>query len=46
VQSELAGAVTGARFNNVGLTPDVPADDASAVGAAVAVLIAKLADSP
>jgi hypothetical protein len=46
VQSELAGAVTGARFNNVGLTPDVPADDASAVGAAAAVLIAKLADSP
>ena len=47
VQQEFVGAVTGTRFNNVGLTPDVSADDASAVSAAVVVLLAKLgAGSP
>ena len=40
---ELAGALTGAHYNNVGITPDVVADDASAVAAATAVLLAKIA---
>jgi hypothetical protein len=42
VQSEFAGAVTGTSYNNVGITPDVPADDASAVMAATTVLLSKL----
>lgn len=42
VQQEFAGGVTGTRFNNVGITPDVAADDASAVNAAVAVLLEKI----
>lgn len=35
---EFVGAVTGARYNNVGIPPDVPADDASAIDAATRVV--------
>ena len=43
VRLELAGAVTGTKYNNVGITPDIAADDASAVTTATAVLLAKIA---
>ncbi len=43
VQAEFVGAVTGTKYNNVGITPDVPADDASAVAAATKVLLDKIA---
>jgi hypothetical protein len=47
VQKEWAGAVTGTHYNNVGIMPDVAADDASAVSAAVAVLLEQIrAGSP
>jgi C-terminal processing protease CtpA/Prc len=36
------GANTGANYNGVGLTPDVPADDATAVDKAIAILKAKI----
>lgn len=42
VQQEFVGAVTGTRYNNMGITPDVPADDASAVAAATTVLLEKI----
>jgi hypothetical protein len=42
VAQELVGANTGFKYNNVGVPPDVPADDASAVDKAIAVLLAKL----
>jgi hypothetical protein len=42
VQHEYVGAVTGTRYNGVGITPDVPADDVSAVSAAAAVLLEKI----
>ena len=35
---EFVGAVTGARYNNVGIPPDVPADDATAVEVATRIL--------
>ncbi|HET8568410.1 MAG TPA: S41 family peptidase [Candidatus Limnocylindria bacterium] len=35
---EFVGAVTGTRYNNVGIPPDVPADDASAVAVASGIL--------
>jgi C-terminal processing protease CtpA/Prc len=40
---EFVGAVTGTRYNNVGLPPDVAADDASAVSAATKVLLDQIA---
>ena len=43
VQEEVVGAVTGAQYNNVGIPPDVPADDASAVATASKVLLDKIA---
>lgn len=43
VQQEFVGAVTGARYNNVGIPPDVPADDASAVSVASKVLLDQIA---
>jgi len=47
VQQELVGAVSGTRFNNVGIAPDLRADDSSAVGAAIALLLEQLrAGSP
>ena len=43
VQQEFVGAVTGARYNNAGIPPDVPADDASAVATASKLLLDKIA---
>ena len=43
VQQEFVGAVTGAKYNNSGIPPDVPADDASAVATASKVLLDKIA---
>ncbi len=43
VQLEFSGAVTGAKYNNVGIPPDVAADDASAVATASKVLLDKIA---
>lgn len=43
VQQEFVGAVTGTKYNNVGIEPDVPADDASAIAAASKVLLDKIA---
>jgi len=43
VQQEFVGAVTGTKYNNNGIEPDVPADDASAVAAATKVLLDKIA---
>ncbi|MGH2472139.1 MAG: S41 family peptidase [Candidatus Limnocylindria bacterium] len=39
---EFVGAVTGAKYNNVGMPPDVPADDATAVDKAIEILKAKI----
>jgi C-terminal processing protease CtpA/Prc len=39
---EFAGAVTGTKYNNNGIAPDVPADDASAVDKAIEVLRTKM----
>lgn len=43
VGTEMVGAVTGSHYNNVGVPPDVPADDASAIPAAVKALQAEIA---
>lgn len=43
VQQEFVGAVTGTKYNNAGIQPDVPADDASAIAAATKVLLDKIA---
>ena len=43
VQQEFVGAVTGTKYNNIGIQPDVPADDASAIAAASKVLLDKIA---
>jgi hypothetical protein len=43
VQQEFVGAITGTKYNNIGIEPDVPADDASAVAAASKVLLDKIA---
>lgn len=40
---EFVGAVTGARYNNVGIPPDVPADDASAIDVATRLLQEQIA---
>jgi len=42
VVQEFVGANTGFKYNNVGVPPDVPADDTTAVDRAIAVLQAKL----
>jgi C-terminal processing protease CtpA/Prc len=39
---EFVGAVTGAKYNNIGIPPDVPADDATAVAKAIEILTAKI----
>ena len=43
VQQEFVGAITGTKYNNAGIAPDVPADDPSAIAAATKVLLAKIA---
>ena len=43
VSQEYVGAVTGTKYNNVGIVPDVPADDATAVDKAIEVLKQKIA---
>ena len=43
VQAEFVGAITGTKYNNVGIAPDVPADDSSAIAAATKVLLDKIA---
>lgn len=43
VQAEFVGAVTGTKYNNIGIQPDVPADDASAVATATKLLLDKIA---
>jgi len=40
---EFVGAVTGTKYNNVGIAPDVPADDATAVSKAIDLLKQKIA---
>lgn len=46
VGTEMVGAVTGRHLNNVGVPPDVPADDATAIPAAVQALQAEIAKRP
>jgi peptidase S41-like protein len=41
-QQEYEGAVTGAKYNNVGMPPDVQADDATAVDKAIEILKQKM----
>lgn len=41
---EFVGAVTGARYNNTGIPPDVPANDATAVSVATKLLLDKIAN--
>jgi hypothetical protein len=43
VQQEFVGALTGARYNNAGIPPDVPADDPSAVATASKLLLDRIA---
>ena len=43
VQEEFVGAITGTKYNNVGIDPDVPADDASAIATATKILLDKIA---
>ncbi len=43
VQQEYVGAITGTKYNNSGIQPDVAADDASAIAAATKVLLDKIA---
>jgi hypothetical protein len=43
VQQEFVGAVTGAKYNNAGIPPDVTADDTSAVTVATKLLLDKIA---
>ncbi|MDP9245588.1 MAG: S41 family peptidase [Chloroflexota bacterium] len=43
VQQEFVGAVTGTKYNNVGIQPDVAADDATAIATATKVLLDKIA---
>jgi C-terminal processing protease CtpA/Prc len=40
---EFTGAVTGTKYNNNGIEPDVPADDASAVSTAMRLLLDRIA---
>jgi C-terminal processing protease CtpA/Prc len=43
VAFEFVGGVTGAKYNNIGIPPDVPADDATAVDKAIEILKQKIA---
>jgi hypothetical protein len=43
VQQEYVGAITGTKYNNNGIEPDVPADDTTAIAAATKVLLDKIA---
>ena len=43
VSQEFVGAITGAKYNNTGILPDVPADDATAVASASKLLLDKIA---
>jgi hypothetical protein len=43
VQQEFVGAITGTKYNNVGIEPDVPASDATAIATATKVLLDKIA---
>ena len=43
VQQEFVGAITGTKYNNAGIEPDVPASDASAIATATKVLLDKIA---
>jgi hypothetical protein len=43
VAMQFVGAVSGARYNNVGIPPDVQADDATAVNKAIEILNQKIA---
>ncbi len=43
VQAEFVGAISGTKYNNIGIAPDVPADDSSAIAAATKVLLDKIA---
>src|SRR5207253_10009038 len=40
---ELAGARTGAKYNNVGIPPDIQADDATAIDKSIEILKQKMA---
>ena len=40
---EFVGGVTGSKYNNIGIPPDVPADDATAVDKAIEILKQKMA---
>jgi C-terminal processing protease CtpA/Prc len=40
---EFVGGVTGAKYNNIGIPPDVQADDATAVAKAIEILQQKIA---
>jgi hypothetical protein len=42
-QQEFIGAITGTKYNNAGIPPDVAADDASAIATATKVLLDKIA---
>ena len=43
VQQEFVGAITGTKYNNNGIEPDVPSDDPSAVTVATKLLLDKIA---
>jgi len=43
VQQEFVGAVSGAKYNNVGIPPDIASDDGSAVATASKLLLDKIA---
>ena len=43
VVGEIVGAQTGFKYNNVGISPDVPSDDATAVAKAIEILTQKIA---
>ncbi|HYU82271.1 MAG TPA: hypothetical protein VFA31_05980, partial [Candidatus Polarisedimenticolia bacterium] len=42
VVQEFVGGVTGSKYNNVGIPPDVVADDATAVAKAIEILKQKI----
>jgi hypothetical protein len=44
--AEFVGAITGARYNNAGIPPDVPADDATAIDVATRLLQEQIAKRP
>jgi len=44
--AEFIGAITGARYNNAGIPPDVAADDATAIDVATKILLEQIAKKP